>query len=182
MKSLLISLLMIFSVQSADFKSAEESIVKDLKNLNRQLDGQRTKIFTEREELNRSIAQAEKELEAVSGTELTIEKELVEVEKTISELEKSINDQELTIETVQKQIRDMRRNAELAMSMEYGSTFKSVFEEMDKKLDAENYGAFSKQIFSFQENLLFKGFELNEASIEGVTTDGKVSGNDSFIR
>lgn len=176
MKSLLIYLLIIFSVQSADFKSAEDSIVKDLKNLNRQLDGQRTKIFTEREELNRSIAQAEKELEAVSGTELSIEKELAEVERTISELEKSINDQELTIEAVQKQIRDMRRNAELAMSMEYGASFKSVFEEMDQKLDSQDYDNFSKQVFAFQENLLLKGFQLNQASIEGVTTDGKVSG------
>ena len=174
MKVLFTFLLFIFSAQGAEFKEAEESIFIDLKKLNRQLDSQRTVAFKERQELIRNIAQAEKDLDAISGNENSFNKEIIEIEFEIKELEKAINNRELMVDTVQKQIRDMRRNAELAVSMGYGGAFKEDFAGMDKNLDAKNYDDFAKQILAFQEKILLQGFQLNQAAIEGVTATGKV--------
>ena len=117
-----------------DFKKAEESINQDVLKLNRQLDGQRTTAFKEREGLRRKIAQAEKEQGALVGTEESILKEIAEVEAELKNFEQSLKNKELSVETVRKQIRDMRRNAELAVPAEYGSAFKDDYVNLDKVL------------------------------------------------
>ncbi|MCH2205049.1 MAG: MotA/TolQ/ExbB proton channel family protein [Lentisphaerales bacterium] len=164
-----------FTLTAADFKKAEESINRDLLKLNRQLDGQRTDVFQEREGLRREIAQAEREQGALGGSEVSILKEIAELESELKKFEKSLKNKELVVETVRKQIRDMRRNAELAVPAQYGTAFKSDFENLDKVLDEKNYKDFFTLLFGFQQKLLTKGFALNESAVQGVAPNGTVS-------
>lgn len=163
------------SATAVDFKKAEESINQDVLKLNRQLDGQRTTAFKEREGLRRKIAQAEKEQGALVGTEESILKEIAEVEAELKSFEQSLKNKELSVETVRKQIRDMRRNAELAVPAEYGSAFKDDYINLDKVLEAKDYESFFGLLFGFQQKLLTKGFALNESIVQGVAPNGTVS-------
>ena len=182
MRFLLLILCSFSSLLAAkDFDTVASELSAELQKQNGALNTQRSRQFSERQQLQRSIAKTTALTDKKNKQQLGQEQQIVALQQALREMDRQFRKNKRQLTKLKKLAIQIRRESESSIPKNSLFIYSSHFKAADKSLESTDWGHFYQKQFTFNSQFLNDGFSMTVNKGQGINSQGEQSEAQLFL-